>query len=135
MTNTVTIQANGPIVVEGQIEIIDAEQNVLARESYVEFCRCGQSKTKPYCDQTHASCGFREPGFAGKEVQQPVTVEQGALQVLPNPNGSLKLFGPCEIRTTDGKMSRVERVSLCRCGRSKVKPYCDSSHKETGFEG
>ena len=25
------------------------------------------------------------------------------------------------------------RATLCRCGASKHKPYCDSSHKEVGF--
>ena len=25
-------------------------------------------------------------------------------------------------------------VTLCRCGQSKTKPFCDSSHKECGFD-
>ena len=25
-------------------------------------------------------------------------------------------------------------ISLCRCGRSENKPFCDSKHKECGFD-
>ena len=36
----------------------------------------------------------------------------------------------------DGGVFEVEAgrpVALCRCGRSATKPFCDASHKETGF--
>ena len=28
-----------------------------------------------------------------------------------------------------------ENIALCRCGASKIKPFCDGSHKACGFLG
>ncbi|MDH4280379.1 MAG: CDGSH iron-sulfur domain-containing protein, partial [Acidimicrobiia bacterium] len=28
-----------------------------------------------------------------------------------------------------------QRVTLCRCGASSIKPLCDGSHAEVGFTG
>ena len=52
-------------------------------------------------------------------------------------NGSLRIEGDFEIVDQDGKpfgLAGRTRVSLCRCGQSKNKPFCDSSHKVSGFE-
>lgn len=131
--NSVTVQRNGPLYIRGDLEIVAADGTVVSRETRVALCRCGQSKRKPYCDNSHYA-HFHEAGVAGKELApQPITIETGKLTILPNPHGSYKLSGPCEVRTTDGRVERVERVSLCRCGHSKVKPYCDGTHKEIGF--
>ncbi|MET8000222.1 CDGSH iron-sulfur domain-containing protein [Nonomuraea glycinis] len=50
-------------------------------------------------------------------------------------DGPLLLRGPFELRTPDGKPIACDRatVALCRCGHSSVKPFCDGSHKVTGF--
>lgn len=47
-------------------------------------------------------------------------------------NGSIKVEGDFEIVDADGTVYQLggrEIVSLCRCGLSKNKPYCDGSHK------
>lgn len=52
-------------------------------------------------------------------------------------NGSLRVEGDFEIVDQNGQpfgLSGRTRVSLCRCGHSKNKPFCDASHKTCGFE-
>ena len=47
-------------------------------------------------------------------------------------NGSLKIEGAFEITDKSGTVYNLqgrEAVSLCRCGRSQTKPFCDGSHK------
>ncbi|MGC5015169.1 CDGSH iron-sulfur domain-containing protein [Streptosporangium sp. DT93] len=50
-------------------------------------------------------------------------------------DGPLLLRGPFELLTQDGRTIDPGRatVALCRCGRSASKPFCDGSHKATGF--
>lgn len=49
-----------------------------------------------------------------------------------NSNGSLKVEGDFEIVDREGKPYGLQGrtlVSLCRCGRSSNKPFCDGAHK------
>src|SRR6478609_7403412 len=49
-----------------------------------------------------------------------------------NSNGSVKIDGDFEIVDTAGNAYGLQGrtiVSLCRCGRSSNKPFCDGSHK------
>jgi CDGSH-type Zn-finger protein len=44
--------------------------------------------------------------------------------------------GPVQIAGQYGeKESDGSAIYLCRCGQSKNKPYCDGSHKTSGFKG
>jgi len=52
------------------------------------------------------------------------------------PNGPLKVVGG--IRLKDEMKSQpacLEHYTLCRCGHSKNKPFCDGSHLDVGFKG
>lgn len=52
-------------------------------------------------------------------------------------NGSLRVEGDFELVDQDGKpfgLGGRTTVSLCRCGQSANKPFCDAAHKACGFE-
>jgi CDGSH-type Zn-finger protein len=56
----------------------------------------------------------------------------GKTKLTVNSNGSLKIEGDFEIVDSQGNnygLNGREIVSLCRCGRSVNKPFCDGSHK------
>jgi CDGSH-type Zn-finger protein len=57
-------------------------------------------------------------------------------KITVNNNGSLKVEGDFEILDAQGNTYGLQGrtvLSLCRCGHSKNKPFCDGSHKN-GFE-
>jgi CDGSH-type Zn-finger protein len=52
-------------------------------------------------------------------------------------NGSLRVEGDFEIADQEGRLFGLggrTRVTLCRCGQSANKPFCDSAHKTCGFD-
>jgi CDGSH-type Zn-finger protein len=50
-------------------------------------------------------------------------------------NGPLWVRGGVHIVGADGEPYEVRnRVTLCRCGASRNKPFCDGSHKRIGFQ-
>jgi CDGSH-type Zn-finger protein len=60
MPATVTIFNNGPIRLEGEFVIQDAEGNPygLAGRTVISLCRCGMAENKPFCDGSHGRNGF-----------------------------------------------------------------------------
>ena len=59
------------------------------------------------------------------------------MKLVVRENGSIGIETPGQytIRHPDGREEIIEkpRLSLCRCGHSKNKPFCDGAHKEAGF--
>ncbi len=55
MPAKITVMNNGPLRVEGEFSIVDAQGNPfgLAGRTMVSLCRCGQSQNKPFCDGSH----------------------------------------------------------------------------------
>jgi len=49
--------------------------------------------------------------------------------------GSLWITGGIPVERADGKPFETRnRVTLCRCGHSKIKPLCDGTHREVAFQ-
>ena len=64
-TTKLTINRNGSIKIEGDIEIIDCEGNTYGLEGRTTLgsCRCGLSVNKPFCDGSHRN-GFEHDPVA-----------------------------------------------------------------------
>lgn len=52
-------------------------------------------------------------------------------------NGSYFVEGPVTIIDSAGNPLTIDKpaFSLCRCGQSANKPFCDGAHKTCGFQG
>jgi CDGSH-type Zn-finger protein len=218
----ISITANGPYKVSGGVPL--AKQHIVANaegesiewregEAYpsapsYSLCRCGQSRTKPFCDGTHKKVAFdgtetasREPfeaqaeqfdgptmslldaqplcAFArfcdpqgqvwnlvgrtdhesarrlveheaghcpsgrlvavdrktGKEFEPKHEPSIGLVEdTAKGVSGPLWVRGGIPITSSDGTQYEVRnRVTLCRCGASRNKPFCDGSHASIGF--
>jgi CDGSH-type Zn-finger protein len=66
MTITIKIRDNGPLVVEGDFQLVDANGNEVPIVKRA-LCRCGGSTTKPFCDGTHSKIGFQGANTAVAE--------------------------------------------------------------------
>lgn len=135
-TNTAEVSRDGPIHLRGDVEIVSASGETLAEVKRVSLCRCGASGNMPFCDGSHSAVGFKHAGEVANPKPIPEEYEAGGrLTVTPRANGSLLLEGALEVRSADGGTSSYHdaRVSLCRCGGSSNKPFCDGTHKHIGF--
>jgi len=59
-----------------------------------------------------------------------------AAKITINSNGSIHVEGDFEIVDPEGRafgLAGRTSIGLCRCGHSANKPFCDGSHKTSGF--
>jgi CDGSH-type Zn-finger protein len=223
----IVIEIDGPYMVEGGIPLVRKIQIVsehgepltwrkideILIQAHYELCRCGRSKTMPFCDFSHA-----QPCFDGTETAdfRPISERQATLpdgtrivvrrdtsvcsesgfcadrfknvdQMLPDSadsvvrarimamiercpsgsytyaiepdgpeiepdlpqqiaivieitsegpiNGPLWVTGRVPVERCDGKTYEPRnRVTLCACGRSKNKPFCDGTHRTVHYQ-
>lgn len=57
-------------------------------------------------------------------------------KITPYRDGPYLIRGPFALVDQEGNEIEVRRkvIALCRCGRSKARPFCDGTHKAIGFQ-
>ena len=219
----IEVRKNGPYLVSGNVPLTEERMVIgpdgeperwergraIAHEACYCLCRCGASKTNPFCDGTHAEIGFdgaetakrddyleNAEWSAGAELDltwskeycaiarfchgspdawecaegsaDPEAKSRAIAKACACPSGSLVAWdketgkpiepscepsiglventaagtsGPVWVRggipvvAVDGFEYEVrKRVTLCRCGASKTKPFCDGAHLAIGFK-
>ncbi len=117
----------------------------------IGFCHAGR-------DAWHYAVASAEPEARAKAVEEAGNCPSGALVAWDKGTGQAVepafapsvslvedsqrgLSGPIwvkggvPIESADGReYDRCNRVTLCRCGLSKNKPFCDGAHAEAGFK-
>jgi CDGSH-type Zn-finger protein len=63
------------------------------------------------------------------DQSQPVTI-------TPYPDGPYLVRGSFTILDQEGNELPLQRqtIALCRCGNSRMRPFCDGTHKLIGFK-
>jgi len=60
-----------------------------------------------------------------------------ATKITAMSNGPIRIEGDFAILDPEGNQFGIggrTAISLCRCGHSQNKPFCDGSHKRVGFQ-
>jgi CDGSH-type Zn-finger protein/uncharacterized Fe-S cluster protein YjdI len=131
--NTIAVAYDGPLFARGDLAIQGAQSDMAGVRFRAALCRCGQSKGKPFCDNSHEAAGFKDHGAVG-DRGDGVQAEGGRLEVTPRKDGPLHVKGNLTLVAGSGlERWRGVETWLCRCGQSKNKPFCDGSHKAAGF--
>ncbi|MHB8533115.1 MAG: CDGSH iron-sulfur domain-containing protein [Solirubrobacteraceae bacterium] len=80
----ITVYQDGPYLIRGDFSIHGQQgETVPAGRRTVALCRCGKSRTRPFCDGTHRLVGFQAPGaaeVAAAPVRAPVSARARPVQ-------------------------------------------------------
>ncbi|MGH3089098.1 MAG: CDGSH iron-sulfur domain-containing protein [Rubrobacteraceae bacterium] len=140
--NKIILAEDGPLFIRGDVEIrefrgaenIDDWRALLTHGTRVALCRCGESKNKPFCDNSHVEANFRHDGSLGEDGMKEDEDANKLLTISPSENGPLLLHGEVEVLDSKGETSyKGSKAALCRCGRSENKPFCDGTHARSGW--
>ena len=76
-----------------------------------------------------------QPRPAAPDPLEDLAPTSGGATITPYRDGPLIVRGDFRLVDQDGAEIDPgrETIALCRCGKSGIKPFCDGSHKRSGF--
>ena len=65
-----------------------------------------------------------------------MAVPTGEVEIVPYQDGPYLVRGPAVVRDQDGREIYAGRrtIALCRCGKSRMRPFCDGTHQLIRFK-
>jgi len=131
--NEALITNAGPLQLTGNITLVH-EDGTVQYANHVTLCRCGWSGTKPTCNGQHLEKEFLNPGKISEASEIAASQRPSKITLSCVKDGPITFRGRLRLHNQFNQECVKMRGSLCRCGQSASKPFCDGSHARTGFK-
>jgi len=123
----------GPLQLTGNLTLVH-DDGTVQYANHLTLCRCGHSESKPTCDNQHLEKEFLNPGKISEASEIAASQRPSKLTLSCIKDGPITFRGRLRLHNQFGQECVKMRGSLCRCGQSASKPFCDGSHTRTGFK-
>jgi CDGSH-type Zn-finger protein len=130
--NEALVTNGGPLQITGNITLV-REDGTVQYANHLTLCRCGGSNSKPTCDDQHLDREFLNPGKIMEVSEIRASSNPSKITISCIKNGPITFRGRLRLHNQFGQECVKMRGSLCRCGHSTNKPFCDGSHERVGF--
>ena len=131
--NESLVTNGGPLQLTGNLTLVH-DDGTVQYANHLTLCRCGHSESKPTCDDQHLDKEFLNPGKISEASEIAASQRPSKLTLSCIKDGPITFRGRLRLHNQFGQECVKMRGSLCRCGQSASKPFCDGSHTRTGFK-
>ena len=131
--NEVLVSNGGPLQVTGNITLVHEDGRV-QYANHLSLCRCGHSRSRPVCDDQHVDMEFLHSGKIFEVSEVAASSRPSKITISCIKDGPITFRGRMRLHNQFGQECVKMRGSLCRCGQSASKPFCDGSHSRVGFK-
>lgn len=131
--NEALVSNGGPLQITGNITLVN-EDGTVQYANHLTLCRCGHSGSKPNCDGQHLDKEFLHAGKIMEASEIAASSRPSKITISCIKDGPITFRGRLRMHNQFGQECVKMRGSLCRCGQSTSKPFCDGSHERVGFK-